>query len=59
MLRALLQQAQAKAPTVADADTKTRLEGMVRDLKAAVAKGDKARQGELETELQDLLFVLE
>ena len=58
-LRVLLGQAQTKLPTVADADTKTRLEGMIRDLKASVAKGDKARQGELETELSDLLFVLE
>ncbi len=58
-LRALLQTAQAKVAGVADADTKTRLEGMIRDLKGAVAKGDKAKQGELETELQDLLFVLE
>ena len=58
-LRALIGQAQAKLPTVADPDTKTRLEGLVRDLKGAVAKGDRARQGELETELNDLLFVLE
>jgi membrane protease subunit (stomatin/prohibitin family) len=58
-LRQLLQTAQQKLPSVADADTKTRLEGLIRDLKGAVAKGDKARQGELETELNDLLFVLE
>ena len=58
-LRALIGQAQAKLPTVADADTKTRLESLIRDLKGAVAKGDRAKQGELETELNDLLFVLE
>jgi membrane protease subunit (stomatin/prohibitin family) len=58
-LRQLLGQAQAKLPTVADPDSKARLEGMIRDLKGAVAKGDKARQFELETELHDLLFVLE
>ena len=58
-LRALIGQAQAKLPTVADAETKTRLESLIRDLKGAVAKGDRAKQGELETELNDLLFVLE
>ncbi|MEO6953571.1 MAG: SPFH domain-containing protein [Polyangia bacterium] len=58
-LRALIGQAQAKLPTVADVDTKTRLEGLVRDLKGAVGRGDKVKQNELETELNDLLFVLE
>ena len=58
-LRQLLSTAQAKLPGVADADTKARLEGLIHDLKASVAKGDKAKQGELEAELNDLLFVLE
>jgi membrane protease subunit (stomatin/prohibitin family) len=58
-LRQLLSTAQAKLPAVADADGKTRLEGLIRDLKGSVAKGDKARQGELETELDDLLSVLD
>lgn len=58
-LRQLLQTATAKIPTVGDPDSKARLEAMVKDLKGAVAKGDKARQGELEAELHDLLFVLE
>jgi membrane protease subunit (stomatin/prohibitin family) len=58
-LRQLLSTAQAKLPGVTDADTKTRLEGLIHDLKGAVAKGDKTKQGELETELNVLLFVLE
>jgi membrane protease subunit (stomatin/prohibitin family) len=58
-LRALIGLATSKLPTVQDADTKTRLEGLIRDLKGAVAKGDKAKQAELETELNDLMFVLE
>jgi membrane protease subunit (stomatin/prohibitin family) len=58
-LRQLLQTAQQKLPGITDADTKTRLEGLIRDLKTSVAKGDKAKQGELENELNDLLFVLE
>ncbi len=58
-LRQLLSTAQAKLPSVTDAETKARLEGLVKDLKGAVGKGDKARQAELETELNDLLFVLE
>ena len=51
--------AQQKLGTVGDPETKARLEGLVRDLKASVAKGDKPRQAALETELADLLFVLE
>ena len=58
-LRQLIQDASAKLPGVADAETKTRLETMIKDLKGAVAKGDKAKQTSLEAELQDLLFVLE
>jgi membrane protease subunit (stomatin/prohibitin family) len=58
-LRALIQQAQGKLPAVSDPETKARLEGLVKDLKAAVAKGDKGLQATLETELNDLLFVLE
>lgn len=58
-LRQLLSTAQAKLPSVEDAETKARLEGLMKELKGAVAKGDKAKQATLEAELQDLLFVLE
>ena len=58
-LRQLLQTAQQKLPQVTDAATKARLEGLIRDLKSAVQKGDKAQQATLESELNDLLFVLE
>jgi membrane protease subunit (stomatin/prohibitin family) len=58
-LRALIGLATSKLATVQDPDTKTRLEGLIRDIKGAVAKGDKVKQGELETELNDLMFVLE
>jgi membrane protease subunit (stomatin/prohibitin family) len=57
--RQLLATAQQKLPSVGDADVKLRLEGLIKDLKGAVAKGDKPRQAELENDLGDLLSVLD
>jgi hypothetical protein len=58
-LRQLLATAQSKLPGVTDPETKTRLEGLIKDLKGAVAKGDKAKQAELEGALDDLIAVLD